>query len=160
MRREVLFDNTPFEVTDELRKEYYANCGEEGTDEDVYAFFVDKFGFFLTNLRFSRDKKGERIGNVPVIITGKLNLWDGEYIIEPKISKNIESAVYLCCEKCDYCKIYKEFSKIIIEATHHDGTNVFTLQFLNDIGETCFLDGADVDLANKRYIRTLGTYLY
>ena len=47
MRREVLFDNTPFEVTDELRKEYYANCGEEGTDEEVYDFFEDKFDFFL-----------------------------------------------------------------------------------------------------------------
>ena len=158
--KEVLFDNTPFEVTDELRKEYYANCGEEGTDEEVYDFFEDKFDFFLTNLKYAHDNKGNRINDVPVIITGKLNLWDGEHTIEPEISKNIESAMWCCCEKCDYCKIYKEFSKIIVEATHHDGTNIFELRFLNTLGESRYLEGAEVDFTNRRYIRTLGKYLY
>ena len=160
MKADVLFDNTPFEVTDELRKEYYANCGENGTDEEVHDFFEDKFEFFLTNLQYSHDKKGESIINVPVIITGKLNLWNGAHIIEPFIVGSIECAVRICREKCDYCKIYKVFSKIIVEATHHDGTNVFTLQFLNDIGKKHYLEGADVDLTNRRYIRTLGKILY
>ena len=156
----ILFNNTPFQITDELRKEYLDSCCVEGTDEEVYIFFVDKFEDLFENLQYVKDKKGEKINNVPVIITGKLNLWDGEHAIEPKIAINIKSTMRLCCKKCDYCKIYKEFSKIIIEATHHDGTNVFTLQFLNNDGETRFLNGADVDLTNKRYIRTLGKYLY
>lgn len=158
--RYILFNNEPFAVTDELRKEYYANCGEEGTDEEVYDFFEDKFDFFLTNLKYPRDKKGERIGNVPVIITGKLTHWDGVHTIKPLIVGNIECAVRICTEKCDYCMIYKEFSKIVVEATHHDGINVFTLQFLNDVGEARHLEGADVDFTNRRYIRTLGEYLY
>lgn len=43
---------------------------------------------------------------------------------------------------------------------HHDGTNVFTLQFLNDDGETRYLEDADVDLTNRKYIRTLGKYIF
>ena len=65
-----------------------------------------------------------------------------------------------CCKECDYCKIYKENSKIVIEAMHHDGTNVFTLQFLNNDGETRYLEDADVDLTNRKYIRTLGKYIF
>ena len=160
MRTEVLFDNTPFQITDELRKEYLDCCCEEGTDEEVYEFFVDKFDDLFESLQYAKDKKGDKISNVPVIITGKLDLWDGVHTIEPLVTKNIVSAVSICCENSYYCKIYKEFSKIIVEATHHDGTNVFTLQFLNVIGETRHLEGADVDLANKRYIRTLGEFLY
>ena len=160
MRTEVLFDNTPFQITDELRKEYYDSCEEEGTDEEVYMFFVDKFDDLFENLQYAKDKKGEKISNVPVIITGELHLWDGVHTIEPLVTKDIKCAARVCCRKCAYCKIYKEFSKITIEATHHDGTNVFTLQFLNVDGETRYLEDADVDLTNRRYIRTLGKSLY
>ena len=158
--RTILFNNAPFQITDELRKEYLDSCCVEGTDKEVYMFFVDKFDDLFENLQYSHDKKGESLINVPVIITGKLNLWDGAHIIEPFIAGSIECAVRICRRKCDYCKIYKDFSKIIVEATHHDGTNVFTLQFLNDIGEKRFLEGADVNLTNRQYIRTLGKFLY
>lgn len=160
MKKQFLFDNNPFQITDELRKEYYDCCEEEGTDTEVYEFFVDKFDDLFENFRYAKDKKGERICNVPVIITGKLDLWDGVYPIEPLVTKNIERAVSICCQNSCFCKIYKEFSKIVVEATHHDGMNVFTLQFLNDIGETRHLEGADVDLTNRRYIRTLGKFLF
>lgn len=160
MKKLCLFDNTPFEITDELRKEYLDSCCKEGTDEEVYMFFVDKFDDLFKNLQYAKDKKGENISNVPVIITGELHLWDGGHTIEPLVTKDIKSAVVACCKECDYCKIYKENSKIVIEAMHHDGTNVFTLQFLNDDGETRYLEDADVDLTNRKYIRTLGKYIF
>lgn len=160
MKKQFLFDNTPFEVTDELRKEYEDCCGIEGTDEEVYGFFVDKFNDLFESFQYARDKKGERICDVPVIITGKLDTWNGRHTIKPLVAKNIENAVCICCEDAYYATICKEFSKITIEAVHHDGTNVFTVQFLNNIGETRHLEDADVDLTNRRYIRTLGKFLF
>ena len=35
MKRQVLFSNEPFEITDELRKEFLESMGHEGTDEGV-----------------------------------------------------------------------------------------------------------------------------
>lgn len=113
MKKVCLFDNTPFEITDELRKEYLVSCCEEGTDEEVYESFVDKFDDLFENLQYAKDKKGENISNVPVIITGELHLWNGGgHTIEPLVTKDIKSAVVACCKECDYCKIYKENSKI------------------------------------------------
>lgn len=160
MKRQVLFSNEPFEITDELRKEFLESMGHEGTDEEISEYYEEYIGDFLANMQYAKDHDGNDLWGAKVVISGTLGLWDGKKTIVPEVAKDFKHALWLCIDNTDYCKIYKECSKIIIEATHHDGTNVFTLQFLTEDAEIKYNYGADLKFTNRRNIRTLGKYLF
>ena len=160
MKRQVLFSNEPFEITDELRKEFLESMGHEGTDEEISEYYEEYIDDFLANMQYAKDHDGNDLWGAKVVISGTLGLWDGKKTIVPEVAKDFKHALWLCIDNTDYCKIYKECSKIIIEATHHEGTNVFTLQFLTEDAEIKYNYGADLKFTNRRNIRTLGKYLF
>ena len=160
MKRQVLFSNEPLEITDELRKEFFDSTGHEGTDEEISEYYADDISDLIDSMQYAKDKDGNSLCGVKVVISGTLGLWSGTKTIVPKVKKDFETALWACIDNADYCKVYKEFSKIIIEATHHDGTNVFTLQFLTEDAEMKYNYGADLKFTNRRNLRTLGKYLF
>lgn len=160
MKRQILFSNESLEITDELRKEFFESMGHEGTDEEINEYYAEYIDDFLANMQYAKDKDGNDLWGAKVVISGTLGLWDGKKTIVPEVAKDFEHALWLCIDNADYCKVYKEYSKIIIEATHHDGTNVFTLQFLTEDAEMKYNYGADLKFTNRRNLRTLGKYLF
>lgn len=160
MKREVLFSNEPFEVTDELRADFFEDRGYKGTDEEISEYYEEDIRDFLASMQYAKDKDGNDLWGTKVVISGTLGLWDGTKTIVPEVARNFERALMACIDGCCYCTIYKEFSKVIIEATHHDGTNVFTLQFLTENAEMKYDYGEDLKFANRQNVRTLGKYLF
>lgn len=160
MKRQVLFSNEPFEITDELRKEFLESMGHEGTDEEISEYYAENIDDFLANMQYSKDKDGNDLWGAKVVISGTLGLWDGTKTIVPEVARNFERALWACIDKCYYCTIYKEYSKIVVKATHHDGTNVFTLQFLTENAEMKYDYGVDLKFTNRQNVRTLGKYLF
>ena len=160
MKRQVLFSNEPFEITDELRREFFKEMGHGGTDEEISEYFTEDISDFLESMQYATDKDGNSLTGVKVVITGTLGLWNGTKTIVPKVKRDFDCALLACIDNADYCTIYKEFSKIVVEATHHDGTNVFTLQFLTDKAEMKCACGMDLNFDNRKNIRTLGKYLF
>ena len=160
MKRQILFSNEPLEITDEWRKEFFESMGHEGTDGEISEYYAEYIDDFLANMQYAKDKDGNDLWGAKVVISGTLGLWDGKKTIVPEVAKDFEHALWLCIDNADYCKVYKEYSKIIIETTHHDGTNVFTLQFLTEDAEMKYNYGADLKFTNRRNLRTLGKYLF
>lgn len=145
---------------DALYAEYIEDCKDNGInpkDEDSPEFWDWVGEYERLNWEFLlEDFKYSKFNGVPVVVFGKLGLWDGTHEIEPTKFDNIETAIRECCSKCDYITIRRKYSAIEIKATHHDGTNIFELYFLNDRG----LETEKGDLRNRRYHLTIKGYLF
>ena len=78
------------------------------------------------------------VNEIPVVITGKLGLWNGNPTIKNVECKNIEEAVYKCISDMDEVEIYEDnYGNLNIDAYHHDGTNYFTIKKKTDKGNRC-----------------------
>ena len=78
------------------------------------------------------------VNQIPVVITGKLSLWNGPHKVIPTKCKNIEEAVYKCISDMDEVEIYEDqYGNLNIDAYHHDGTNHFTIKKKTDKGNRC-----------------------
>lgn len=105
---------------------------EEPAEEDSQEFMdwqneeVDLWvDDFFANLKYS-DYEGE-----PVKVTGTLGLWDGSHEIEPKRFGDITKAIKACIGSCDYFKVETCNGRVLVTASHHDGTNCFSIHRAN-----------------------------
>ena len=77
------------------------------------------------------------------VIEGTLGLWDGNHTINPIVVKGIVPAINRCFGR-DIDNIDVELDTkdgvIHVNASHHDGTNCFTLKMLNKNGEKALED--------------------
>jgi len=71
---------------------------------------------------------------VPVVITGKLGLWDGTHEIMPVTCDNVAVAVEKCVSESEDCNVCFNDGAIEVEAHHHDGVNMFTIRALSAKG--------------------------
>lgn len=72
-------------------------------------------------------------GEGQVVINGTLGLWDGRHKIKPTPCDDVESAIYKClgrdCELQSQEDLYIDENGVIhVNASHHDGTNIFTIE--------------------------------
>lgn len=74
--------------------------------------------------------------NVPVVVTGTLGLWWGHPEIEPERMESVYDAILKCVDKADYVEVEWNDGEIKVYATHHDGTNCFTINALSKKGIT------------------------
>lgn len=74
--------------------------------------------------------------NVPCMITGKLGLWHGKPTIVPEVFDTIEDAVLKICKvRFDFNLLVRiENGHIVVEQSHHDGTNYFEIHLLSAKG--------------------------
>ena len=80
---------------------------------------------------FNEGLQNSEYKDCEVVIKGYLKLWDGRHDIQA-VKLPLLKAVIKCLDGCDNHKVYvkRDGAKTIhIESTHHDGTNVFKLQF-------------------------------
>lgn len=70
--------------------------------------------------------------NVPVVITGKLGLWDGKHEIEPVYMDSVYDAITKCMDGADDVKADYVDGEIVVYAYHHDGTNFFRINAVDE----------------------------
>lgn len=121
----------------EQYKEYCLECNNVAEDEipaedsQAYHCWANEerdieWEDFRTALKEYADKqKGDGF-----MITGSLGLWDGRHDIYPTFVKTLRAAVEKCAENGDYIKVEldKKLHVIEVAVSHHDGTNLFTIQ--------------------------------
>lgn len=106
----------------------------------------------------------DELGNVdsavkghPFVAVGTLGLWDGR----PKVSfiaKDFEDAYRQAMGRdCEYFRAWDENGRLMIDATHHDGTNSFELRALTDAGVD-LLGEMDADTGIDAGLLTLDCY--
>lgn len=160
MRKQLIYSNEAPEITDDVREDFFECRGRHGNDTELEEFVTEDIRDFLANMRHAKDKAGRDIGDCPVVVTGILDLWHGKRSIRPVVESTFEDAVYHCVEGADIVRIYKQASRILIESVRHDGTNTFTIQYLNSYGASRFATKDDLNYQNNLYHRTLGRYLF
>ena len=126
-------DAPTYEQFKEYCEEYENMTNEEIPAEDSQEFICwanneqqAEWEDFITTLKEYADKqKGDGF-----MITGSLGLWDGRHDIYPAFVKTLRAAVEKCTSNGDYIKIEldKKLHVIEVAVTHHDGTNLFTIQ--------------------------------
>ena len=74
--------------------------------------------------------------NVPVVVTGTLGLWWGHPEITPQRYESVADAINDCVVRSDCHDVLVEFNDgaIDVYASHHDGTNCFTIKALSKKG--------------------------
>lgn len=159
MKKEVTLFSNDYNYS-ELYREYLDYCEDNGIEpqEDGSREYWDwvsemeriYWEDLMDNLKYSK------YSNNPVVVCGRLGLWNGSPEIEPKRFDNIIDAIMACCSNCDYITIKQYYSTIQVSASHHDGTNNFDIHFLNDKG----LFTEKGDLSNRRYHLTIKEYLF
>ena len=126
--------------TDGFTYEDYKEFCEE-TDIEIDAEDSDDFRTWCqqeTNANFESDMYNIRSCkqyNVYVLVTGKLGLWDGTHEINPVVCNNVAEAIQRCIEGSDDCNVWYNDGAIEVEASHHDGTNRFTIRPLSAKGK-------------------------
>lgn len=128
---------TDFNVNDYSREEYEEACEvngwEPGDEDDFYEWCREE-----TDINFEDDLENIKCCkeyNIPVVITGHLGLWWGKPEIEPVRMETVYDAIMRCMDKADYVTVEWNDGEVIVYATHHDGTNVFTINALSKKGQ-------------------------
>ena len=67
------------------------------------------------------------------LVIASLGLWNGRFDGGKILSGRLDKAIQRCFE--DYNRVYMEGRNLRISATHHDGTNYFTIKKLTPKGE-------------------------
>jgi hypothetical protein len=109
-------DITP---TGENSIEFYKWCDDE-TQTNIECDF--------DNLKWSK------IANADFVLTGSIGRWNGTFDIQPMHYTSLTKAIKAAIGKCDYYDVRYIDGVIDICASHHDGTNLFTLRLLSKKG--------------------------
>lgn len=92
---------------------------------------------------FRDNLKWSKFGQRPAVVCGELGTWRGRFGIAPKYFRTLEEAVLACCQY-DYHKITIDNGAIMVEDTHHDGTNHFCVRVIKlqywDLADKMFFD--------------------
>lgn len=75
--------------------------------------------------------------NIPVVLEGTLGLWWGRPVITPERYESVAEAIQKCIIGSDCHDVLVEYEDGVINvyASHHDGTNCFTIKALSKKGE-------------------------
>lgn len=73
--------------------------------------------------------------NVPVLITGRLGLWDGSHEIVPVVETSVHSAIKrMLGRDINDIDAWYDNGRIEVSTYHHDGTNNFEIRALSKKG--------------------------
>jgi hypothetical protein len=75
---------------------------------------------------------------------------------------NVKDAIKKCCNNIDNVEIEQKNGEIIVKASHHDGTNYFTIHKLNARGKNINKDNwldKDADKIDKYFCKIYGYIL-
>ena len=121
-------------------EDYLENCEVNGITpmgKDSNSFFnwcaeeaAVNFDDDMENIKYCKQY------NVPVLVSGHLQLWHGNVEIVPKRFESVYDAIQSTIGRGDVV-IEAEWNdgEIIVYVHHHDGTNVFTINALSKKGQ-------------------------
>lgn len=98
----------------------------------------------------------------PCIITRSCGTWRGRREICPIYMDNVKDAIKKCCNGIDNVEIEQKNGEINVKASHHDGTNHFTIHKLNARGKNINKDNwlaMDADNIDKYFCKIYGYIL-
>lgn len=119
-------------------EEYVEDCssrdvepqGENSSDywDFVAEYHVYDWDDFKSNLKYSKE------ANAPVLVSGKLGLWDGTHTIYPMKCDSLIDAIQKCANSADNIKVEVDCGVIHVYAYHHDGVNNFDIHKISKKG--------------------------
>ena len=123
-----------------IKKEYECRAVFNGEYNDIDYEDLQMYNDDEWRYTFGDDAewKDSWVNEIPVIVTGRLGLWNGPHNMIPKHLNSIIDAVYLCIKDMDEVEIYEDqYGNLKIDAYHHDGTNHFVVKRKTDKGNRC-----------------------
>lgn len=144
-------------------KDYCSACNEDGRwnpecEEDWYRWAAeemdDDFDYLMDNLRYTE------WFHYPVIVEGTLGLWWGSPEVEQRYFDDVLLAIRACIDGAYDIVIKKVGHRLKVVNMHHDGSNYFTITFLNGTGECRYKEHGKVSTRNAENYVKLPEYLY
>ena len=132
---------TCIDTEEQTMRDYrdWKNLKEEDDWEDMLMWFD----------RHSLDSR-------PCMIQGMVGRWNGTFEIIPKYAPTIEDALMLCSRDTDVKSVVRRGNEIEVKCGHHDGTDVFKIVFLSEIGQRKYWDNNRVvGLKNRENVLKL-----
>lgn len=108
------------EPSDENSEEYWDYVNEMNESEYVS---------MRENMAYSKQCQ------CPVIITGKLGLWDGKHEIYPVRCDTLYDAISECSKNADSVKVEYQDGVVRVHSYHHDGCNSYQIHKISKRGE-------------------------
>lgn len=119
-------------------EEYVEDCSSRGVEpqgensSDYWNFVAEYHVYDWDDLK--SNLKHSKEANAPVLITGKLGLWDGIHTIYPMKWNSLIGAIQRCANSADNIKVEADCGVIHVYAYHHDGINKFDIYKLSKKG--------------------------
>lgn len=123
-----------------FRGDYEEWCEDNGIEAGVGDYFEEGFLDWCadeTQANYEADMdniKHCKEYDVPVVVEGTLGLWWGRPSIEPERFECVADAIEKCIGDCNYVEVEYNDGVLNVHATHHDGTNCFTIKALSKKG--------------------------
>ena len=128
---------TDFDIDDFFWEDYEDYCEvngmEPGDDDDFYNWCADE-AYANWEADLDSIKECDEY-NIPVIITGKLELWWGGPEIDPVREESVYDALRRCTRGADAVTVEWNDGEIQVFSVHHDGCNCFTIRALSKKGQ-------------------------
>ena len=128
------------EELEQIKEDYECRDIVNGEYNDIDDEDLQEYNDVEWNYSFGDEAtwKTSWVNEIPVVITGKLGLWNGNPTINHVECKNIEEAVYKCISDMDEVEIYEDsYGNLHVDGYHHDGTNHFVIKKKTDKGIRC-----------------------
>jgi hypothetical protein len=151
IKNATLYNDYNYNVED-YRDAYLDHCDANGIDvedEVPMEFIQNMLDDEWFNLLY--DILENNPYNEDCVVLGSLGLWNGKKQIVPTREKALVDAIKNCCRGCDYNRIDIVDGHIEVKSVHHDGTNVFEIHVLNELGRKSIYP----DLTKSCYYRKI-----
>lgn len=121
---------------DNFYEDYKYNCTLNDTDFTQIGFEQYQSDIMDNDFNDLMRKFDSLYKNNSFVITGTLNLWNGRKKIYPVKIISLSSAIKKCIGRStEYLSIKQVNGNIEVKCAHHDGTNEFIINLLNERGE-------------------------
>lgn len=132
-KRNVIFDNYDVNVWYDYAVENIIENERYSEKEEIPETEIWDEVAFLQQLNFDDEMEMMKsfFEGKTLLVCGNVGRWNGSF----PAGKVIEfDELCNCWNDCDYIKIYDENGHFFIQASHHDGTNVFEVKILTEKG--------------------------
>lgn len=148
--------------TDDFAREDYEEWCEDmdiepGDDSDFFDWCAEEtqhnYEADMSNIEHCKEY------NVPVVVTGTLELWWGHPFIKAKRYESVADAIIGCMNGSDCHDVLVEYNDgvITVDCYHHDGCNCFTIKALSKKGiAKQYADYKEHDFKRLPYLYAIG----
>lgn len=119
-----IFDNYDVNAYYSLAEEYLLEQMEDTTEPPTESAIWEEANFLADeDWREAEHELKKFFGNTPVLVTGRVGLWHGDYA-GGFIAPSFMTAFNRVMKDCEYWSFTDENGHLVLRCSHHDGTNV------------------------------------